>query len=219
MKSKSLARLTIVVLLAVVAMPFLLGWQENQNGKDDNEKPFVLTSTTFADGQLPVSMAFNSPGCAPSTSANPSGIGGDMSPQISWTRAKHGTRSFVVILYDSTASFTHWGMYNISPEATGLPENAGMVGSKFGQQISSDFFLNDGYDGPCPPTNFIPTTHEYVLTVYALDVDELTLPTGTVDFPPAGDILYNKLIKLGIEGHVLESASIHGFFSAVTPNP
>jgi hypothetical protein len=30
--------------------------------------------------------------------------------------ARHTTKSYVVIMYDVTAAFTHWGMYNISPD-------------------------------------------------------------------------------------------------------
>jgi Raf kinase inhibitor-like YbhB/YbcL family protein len=217
MKSKSLALVTVVALLVVLAIPFQVGSQENQSDQWDHQKdePFVLTSTTFADGgQLPVSMALNSPGCAPNDAS-----GMDESPEMSWTRPKHGTRSFVVVLFDRTDGFTHWGMYNVSPEATGLPQGtAGLAGSAFGQQVDNDFGYGEQYDGPCPPTSYTPTTHDYVLTVYALDV-ELTLPKGSVDFPPDGEILYHKLIEAGREGHILQSASIHGFFSAVSTNP
>jgi len=52
--------------------------------------------------------------------------GGNQSPELSWTRANPGTRSFVVTAYDVTAAFTHWGMYNISSKATGFdPKTAG----------------------------------------------------------------------------------------------
>jgi phosphatidylethanolamine-binding protein (PEBP) family uncharacterized protein len=47
-------------------------------------------------------------------------------------------------------------MYNISPQATGLSENAGVAGSKFGDQIFNDFFVAAEYDGPCPPANVQP---------------------------------------------------------------
>jgi hypothetical protein len=36
-------------------------------------------------------------------------VGGNQSPELSWTHAPHATRSFVVIAYDTTAAFTHWG--------------------------------------------------------------------------------------------------------------
>jgi Raf kinase inhibitor-like YbhB/YbcL family protein len=220
MKSKSLMQFIALASLVALTIPLQLGGQENQQDQKDNEKeePFVLTSATFANGgKLPVSMALNQSGCAPDVNNN-GGIGGDESPQMSWTRPRHGTRSFVVVLFDRTDGFTHWGMYNISPEATGLPPGtAGRAGSPFGQQVDNDFGLGEQYDGPCPPTSLTPATHEYVLTVYALDV-ELALPKGSTDFPPDGEILFHKLIEAGREGHILQSASIRGFFAAVTPS-
>jgi hypothetical protein len=47
---------------------------------------------------------------------------------------------------------------------------------------------------------------------------ELGLPKGSADFPPDGEILSHKLIEAGHDGHILESASSGGFFSAVTPS-
>jgi Raf kinase inhibitor-like YbhB/YbcL family protein len=218
MKSKWLKQFIVVASLVALTIPMPLSGRKNQSDQTGNEKeePFVLTSTTFTDGgSLPVSMALNQSGCAPDINNN-GGIGGDESPQMSWTRPKHGTRSFVVVLFDRTAGFTHWGMYKISSDATGLPEGtAGMAGSSFGQQVDNDFGLGEQYDGPCPPTSLTSATHEYVLTVYALDV-ELTLPNGSADFPPDGEILFRKLIEVGREGHILQSASIRGFFSAAT---
>jgi Raf kinase inhibitor-like YbhB/YbcL family protein len=211
MNFKLLTRFPVVALLAILTMAFQLGGQENQDNKADNsEHKFQLTSMTFANGApLPLSMIFDASGCA----AN-GAIGGDQSPEMSWTRPKQGTRSFVVILYDVTAAFTHWGMYNISPEATGVPANAGVAGSMLGQQVENDFFLGEQYDGPCPPTTVTPTTHEYVLTVYALD-EELHLD-GSANFPPAGETLFRELVKAGRDGHILESSSLRGSSSAVS---
>src|ERR1700683_1671630 len=218
MKSKWLKQFIVISSVVALTIPMPLSGRGNQSDQTGNEKeePFVLTSSTFTDrGTLPVSMALNQSGCAPDINNN-GGIGGDESPQMSWTRPKHGTRSFVVVLFYRTDGFTHWGVYNICSDATGLPEGtAGMAGSPFGQQVENDFGLGEQYDGPCPPTTLTPATHEYVLTVYALDV-ELTLPKGSADFPPDGEILFHKLIEAGPEGHILESASIRGFFSAGT---
>jgi len=73
-------------------------------------------------------------------------------------------------------------MYNIPPTITKLPENAGVAGSAYGEQISN---VNGdlSYDGPCPPSNFPPNVHQYVFTVYALD-QELELLSST-NFPNA----------------------------------
>lgn len=178
--------------------------------------PFQLSSTTFTNNTiLPISMIDNitvngSNACSVDGSA-----GGNQSPELSWGSAPKGTASFVVTAYDTTASFTHWGIYNISPTATGLPENAGVAGSTYGLQVFNDFFAGAEYDGPCPPAKVRPYTHHYVFTVYALDI-VLQLPTS-VNFPPSAETLYQALIRLGRQGHILGSSSIAGFYST-TPS-
>jgi Raf kinase inhibitor-like YbhB/YbcL family protein len=186
-------------------------------GQWDQKKKMELTSTTFADGEvLPISMIYES--------ANPDGTnacsvdgstGGNTSPELAWTNAPRDTRSFAVVLYDTTAAFTHWGIYNISPERRSLPANAGAPTSKFGRQIENDFFLGtNGYDGPCPPA-VQPFVHHYVFTVYALDTS-LELK-GSTNFPASAETLYHALIRAGQEGHILASASIAGLYSVVAP--
>ncbi len=163
---------------------------------------FQVASTTFSDGgTLPLSMVYNQCTSFPG--------GGDMSPQLSWTNAPRGTHSFIVVLYDVTASFTHWGMYNIAPTTSMLPENAGTAGSSYGTQISNDFG-DLSYDGPCPPP-LTPASHRYVITVYALDIMLPTLPM-IGDFPPGAEALYHALIVVG--GHILDIARISGFYPA-----
>lgn len=173
---------------------------------------FQLNSTTFADNTvMPISTIHN----IISNNVNVCSIngnpGGNMSPELSWTGAPPNTRSFVVIAYDVTAAFTHWGMYNISGDATGLPQNAGVPESSFGAQIVNDFFVGAEYDGPCPPANVAPFVHHYVFTVYALDV-QLTLP-GSANFPASAETLYQALIVAGREHHILASASLTGLYS------
>ena len=179
--------------------------QSSDNGASEGPDKFRVTSTTFQNGAtLPLSMVYNQCPAYPG--------GEDQSPQLSWTHAPPGTRSFVVIAYDVTASFTHWGMYNVSGKATGLPENAGVAGSTDGQQVSNDFG-DISYDGPCPPPQLSPVSHHYVFTVYALDIELPKLPTFG-DFPPGAEALYHALIWAGRHGHILETASTSGFFPA-----
>jgi Raf kinase inhibitor-like YbhB/YbcL family protein len=120
------------------------------------------------------------------------------------------------MMYDVTAAFTHWGMYNISPETTSLPENAGVAGSTYGTQIFNDFFAGAEYDGPCPPATLAPLQHHYVITVYALDV-ELNLPSSA-NFPAVAETLFQALLETARNQHDLESASIGGFYSSAPPN-
>lgn len=188
----------------------------DDNGQSDQRK-MELSSTTFVDGDvLPISMIFESPTSAGTNACSVDGSpGGNTSPELSWTNAPRATQTFAVVLYDTTAAFTHWGIYNIPRERRQLPANAGVPTSTFGKQIENDFFLGtNGYDGPCPPAEE-PFVHHYVFTVYALDTS-LKLE-GSANFPASAETLYHALIKAGREGHILASASITGLYSVVAP--
>jgi Raf kinase inhibitor-like YbhB/YbcL family protein len=189
----------VSLTLALALFSTVVATAQNQ----DDWGNFRLSSTTFSNGgRLPLSMALGSNHCPFVTG------GGNTSPELSWTNAPHETQSFVVTMFDVTASFTHWGMYNISPGTRQLPPNAGIAGSTFGQQVFNDFSLGAEYDGPCPPNNLTPLVHEYVLTVYALNT-ALTLQQSPPNFPANAETLYRAMF-----GHILNQASIHGFFSS-----
>jgi Raf kinase inhibitor-like YbhB/YbcL family protein len=196
--------LTYIIAIGIlVSLPAWAQQQATNNQTGNGYGDFRVSSSTFSEGgTIPLTMVYNQCPAYPG--------GGDQSPELSWTNAPRGTNSFVVVTYDVTASFTHWGMYNISGRATGLPQSAGVAGSKFGLQVSNDFG-DLSYDGPCPPPQDNPVVHQYVFTVYALDIKLPTLPTFG-DFPPGAEALYHALIAAGRGGHILQSASIVGHF-------
>jgi Raf kinase inhibitor-like YbhB/YbcL family protein len=180
------------------------------------QESFQLHSTTFSnDSTLPISMILNNQVNGVNTCTASGAAGYDESPQLSWTGAPRGTQSFAVVLYDVTAAFTHWGMYNISGNVNQLPENAGVAGSSYGLQIENDFDLGQQYDGPCPPANVAPDTHTYVFTVYALST-KLHLP-GSTNFPANGETLYHALIRAGEQNEILGEASLTGLYSSTPP--
>jgi Raf kinase inhibitor-like YbhB/YbcL family protein len=156
--------------------------------------PLRISSTTFKNNHVvPASMVYDASGCS----------GGNQSPQLSWTGAPKKTKSFAVLTLDTTAIFWHWGMYNVSPTTTSLPQNAGTKRSKYGIEVLNDWAVyfgksNRGYDGPCPPPGKV---HHYVFTVYALDTT-LKLPRSA----------YVENLDLAIRGHILGSASITGLY-------
>ncbi len=182
---------------------------------------FWLHSDTFADGAtLPIITINNIVSNGVNGCSINGAAGGDESPQLSWGKAPAGTRSFAVVAFDSTASFTHWGMYNIAAKVDKLPLNAGMLNSTYGAQIVNDFGAAAEYDGPCPPAGIQPYVHQYVFTVYALD-EELSLG-GSANFPANAETLYQALIRAGQEHHILASAHITGLYSttpASSPAP
>ncbi len=201
--------------LGISALIWILG-AASALGDDHFDDHFRVSSTTFSNnGVLPISMIDNILSNGTNACSVDGNTGGNESPEVSWTHAPWLTRSYVVAMFDVTASFTHWGMYNISARTNGLPMGAGAAGSRYGAQVYNDFYLQ-GYDGPCPPVGVEPYSHQYVVTVYALD-KELQLPQSA-NFPPYAETLWYALVRAAEEGHVLASASITGFYSA-TPSP
>ena len=82
---------------------------------------FTVTSTSVEDGK-------------PLPAAQMSGMlgvpgGRDTSPQLSWSGAPDGTRSYAVTVYDPDAptmsGWWHWAVVNIPADVTSLPEGAG----------------------------------------------------------------------------------------------
>ncbi|MGP8228054.1 MAG: YbhB/YbcL family Raf kinase inhibitor-like protein [Steroidobacteraceae bacterium] len=202
--------------LGISALIIWIFGASNALGDDHFDDHFRVNSTTFSNnGVLPISMIDNILSTGSNACSVDGSPGGNQSPEVSWAHAPWGTRSYVVAMFDVTASFTHWGMYNIPAWRNSLPDGAGAVGSTFGAQVYNDFYLQ-GYDGPCPPVGVEPYTHRYVLTVFALD-EELQLPQSA-NFPPYAETLWYALVKATEEGHVLASASTAGFYSA-TPSP
>jgi len=200
---------SLLGLVCVVAMPLPTGFAQDRGHR------FQLSSSTFDnDSFLPISAIFNMfpPNSTTNECSIDGSLGGDKSPALSWTRPRGNTRSFVVILYDETAGFFHWGMYNISPSRTGLPQNAGVADSQYGEQVQSEVSGGAQYDGPCPPPNRPPNVHHYVFTVYALDT-MLDLQSSA-NFPARAPTLYEALVEAGRNGDILESASITGLYSS-----
>lgn len=167
---------------------------------DDEQHHFRLTSMTFGKGTiLPSSMIAN-------ISIGSVCAGQNTTPELAWEDAPPRTRSFVVTLFDITAGFTHWAVYNIPASTTNLAENAGAntnLSTPFGDQTVNDLGL-PGYIGPCPPSGLV---HDYEFTVFALDKEHLDLPSAA-GFPPDAETLYRAMFD-----HVIDRASYSGAFS------
>src|ERR1700759_395317 len=109
---------------------------------------FTATSTSFTNGgPLPMQQVGDTGDCK----------GGTLSPQISWANAPEGTKSYAVTMYDPDAptgsGWWHWVVFNIPPNTTSLPKDAGDVKKKLmpkGAIQSRTDFGSGGYGGPCP---------------------------------------------------------------------
>jgi Raf kinase inhibitor-like YbhB/YbcL family protein len=104
--------------------------------------------------------------------------GGNLSPDVRWSNAPAGTRSFVVTLYDGDAptgsGWWHWVVIDIPAGESGLKTG---VGTGKGLPDGAKMIRNDAgtpdYMGVCPPPG---QKHRYTITVKALKVDRLAVP-------------------------------------------
>jgi Raf kinase inhibitor-like YbhB/YbcL family protein len=100
--------------------------------------------------------------------------GGNVSPEIKWSKEPAGIKSFAVTLYDPDAptgsGFWHWVAFNIPADVHELAKGASTSMPAGTVQNHNDFSVL-GYGGPCPPPGDKP--HRYYLTVYAVDTDKL----------------------------------------------
>jgi Raf kinase inhibitor-like YbhB/YbcL family protein len=111
------------------------------------------------------------------------GCGGEnVSPEIRWSGAPAGTKSFAVLVHDPDAptggaGFWHWIVTDIPASAGGLAQGAGVAGDARlpagARQFESDYGLA-AWGGPCPPPGH--GAHRYIFTVYALGVEKIDLP-------------------------------------------
>ncbi|MEU0796780.1 YbhB/YbcL family Raf kinase inhibitor-like protein [Amycolatopsis sp. NPDC005961] len=159
---------------------------------------FSVTSTSVADGAAWPLEQWSSgvPG------------GKDLSPQLSWSGAPEGTRSYAVTVYDPDAptgsGFWHWAVADIPATVAELSEGAGdATGS--GLPESAFQLPNDArvphYLGAAPPAGHGP--HRYFVVVHALAVASIGVPSdatpAVLGFTMAGHILGRAVLTATAE--------------------
>jgi Raf kinase inhibitor-like YbhB/YbcL family protein len=147
---------------------------------------FTVTSTDVTGGSpMDIRHAHDSAG------------GQNLSPQLSWSGAPSGTRSYVINIFDPDAptpsGFWHWTAVDIPASVTGLGTGAGKDDDSLpeGAFHVRDDFGQRQFDGPAPPAG--DRVHRYVIAVHALDVDNLGVdPDATPTFV-AFNVLFHTL--------------------------
>ncbi|MGW7579417.1 YbhB/YbcL family Raf kinase inhibitor-like protein [Streptomyces sp. NPDC054765] len=136
---------------------------------DPHMASFALTSADTSDG-------------APYADQHYSGLlgvpgGEDASPQLSWSGAPAGTKSFAVTIIDPDAptpsGFWHWGLVDLSGDVTELPARCGVPEAKLpgaAFQLKNDA-STVGYVGAAPAVG--TGLHHYYTAVHALDVESV----------------------------------------------
>jgi Raf kinase inhibitor-like YbhB/YbcL family protein len=146
------------------------------------------------------SSAFNAGGAIPALHTCD---GNDVSPPLSWTGVPPNAKSLALIVDDPDApdpaspqrTWVHWVLYNIPPDAGGLPQGAQPLPP--GAREGTNDWKRAGYGGPCPPIG----RHRYFFKLYALDVvlPDLGKPTKTQ-------------LEHAMQGHVLAHTELVGTY-------
>lgn len=156
------------------------------------QSTFSLTSNDLG-GQAIKSQEFNGFGCT----------GENKSPQLKWTDAPEGTKSFAVTMYDPDAptgsGWWHWVVFDIPSDINEIVSSAGNVDLGLAPEGSiqsiTDYGIK-GYGGPCPPEGH--GLHQYIITVYALKTDKLGVDENTNAAVVGFYIWNNTLAKASI---------------------
>lgn len=128
----------------------------------------LTLKSTDLYGQITKQQVFNGFGCK----------GDNISPQLSWSNAPKGTKSFAVTMYDPDAptgsGWWHWVVFNLPKDTNHISTGSSTTGKlpKSAVQSKTDFGKSE-FGGACPAVG--DKAHTYVTTVYALDVAKLDL--------------------------------------------
>jgi Raf kinase inhibitor-like YbhB/YbcL family protein len=131
--------------------------------------------------------------------------GEDISPPLAWSGVPPTALSLALIVEDPDAPdpaapqriWTHWVLYNIPPDATGLKEGVSPNELPPGTLEGMNDWHRTGYGGPCPPIG----RHRYFFKLYAL---KTVLPE--LEKPNRARLL------LEMEGDIIEHVELIGLY-------
>jgi Raf kinase inhibitor-like YbhB/YbcL family protein len=122
--------------------------------------------------------------------------GANTNPPLQISDVPSGAKSLVLIVDDPDAPsglFTHWIVWNISPQTSAIAEGSAPKGV-----FGTNDFGKSGYGGPCPPSG----THRYYFKMFALD-QELGLASGAK----------RSQLDAAMKGHVIAQGELMGRYS------
>ena len=122
--------------------------------------------------------------------------GPNTSPPLQISDVPGEAKSVVLIVDDPDAPsglFTHWAVWNISPQTSTIAEGSTPKGVH-----GTNDFGKSGYGGPCPPSG----AHRYYFKIFALD-RELDLPVGAK----------RSQLDAAMKGHVIAHGELMGRYA------
>ena len=155
---------------------------------------FTLKSDTL-QGQISKAQEFNGFGCS----------GENISPELHWSHAPKGTKSFAITVYDPDAptgsGWWHWLIVNIPVDTNKITANASAEKKlpKGALETTTDYGIT-GFGGACPPQG--DKAHRYVFTVHALDVENLPVKADSK----------SAVVGFMINKHTIEKASLISYY-------
>lgn len=144
-----------------------------------------VTSTDVQDGQqLAKEHVFNDWGFT----------GDNLSPQLSWSGAPEGTRSYAVTCFDPDAptpsGFWHWCVVDLPASVTSLERGATPPEPAFAVRNDTGSI---GYAGAAPPAGDVP--HRYFFVVHAVDVETLGVPPEASNAVVSFNLAFHTLAR------------------------
>ena len=163
---------------------------------NDSQGVFRLHSPDIiANRQISEAQVYDKFGCN----------GKNLPPRLAWKSVPKGTKSFAITIYDKDgitgSGWWHWIVYNIPATTNNLDVGSGDNRKFFPDgavQAVNDYGLKK-YSGMCPPDS---AKHNYIVTIYALDIENLKIPRNAT---PAMASLY-------INQHKIKTATINAFY-------
>ena len=167
-----------------------------RTGNTKNQKFLAYSPDIYETREIRNNQVYDKYGCQ----------GNNLSPKIVWKNVPDNTKSFAITMYtddtNNNSGWWHWIIYNI-PANINLIESGANNNKKLLPkgtiQGLNDYGERD-YGGVCPPFN---EKYNYVITIYALDIEELDLSKNAT---PA-------MIVLNLNNHKIATTTIKSSYT------